>query len=198
MRTDYYEKIAAAGACFGLSEKKLMERAVNWKKKEDGIITFEMERHHPLGGTVYRVGCPMGAFVCCTYRYLFNINNNELIEHQVSEPRWDENEWDWHTLAEDHLIDFSFSFMELHEEGVIFSEDCLGISQKVFNLVEAIRCFRAKAESWDLRYCFEQFELDEMLVKRLSDRLRRAIIHLAEDKIKREWVASVIEHADNK
>ncbi|WP_415902122.1 hypothetical protein ACMXYR_14420 [Neptuniibacter sp. QD29_5] len=173
---------------FGLSVDKVLKRAEKIQVDDNGIVSFEMERHSGVGGSRSEQGFAMSAMVTQRYLYQFDVRNSELSEKPVGEPKWDDNDWDWQGLAEENLSDScDLGFEEIAPGCFEFRDYCYGYTTQVKSLDEAVEQYKkGVVAEWDLSLQFEGIEglrsdTKAFLVKRLKNEcLKHAHIPVSE------------------
>ncbi|WP_415899308.1 hypothetical protein [Neptuniibacter sp. QD48_11] len=182
----YLEKNTRA---FGLSVDKVLKRAEKIQVDDNGIVSFEMERHSGVGGSRSEQGFKMSAMITRRYLYSFNPSNDELTEESIGEPSWDDTSWDWDDLAADNMeYAVEFSFEETAPSSFEFRDSASGFTAQVSSPEEAITAFSNVLNGWDFSSSFEELEgIDTETKGLLCDRLKQACLEYATKPITEAW-----------
>lgn len=184
---EYLDNTSAYVTC-GLTRKKVERRGEKFSIDDQGIITFEMDRHHPVGGTQYSPGARMSAMITQRYRYFFNPQDKGISDESIGEPRWDEKNWDWLGLAENNLSEVSFTFTEIENDKFEFSESCVCFQLIVSSPEEAITAFRNEIKGWDFSLSFEDIDNIRSDTKAfLCRRLQTETVRACDAPIREAW-----------
>ena len=185
---EYLDNTNSDAAC-SLTRQKVERRGETFSIHDQGIITFEMDRHHPVGGTQYSPGTKMSAMITQRYRYSFNPHDKGISEESIGEPTWDDKDWDWLGLAEDNLSEVSFSFTEVEGNKFEFSEPCVCFQQIVSSPEEAIAAFQNEVKDWDFSASFEDIDNIRPDTKAfLCRRLLNETVRACDAKIREAWI----------
>lgn len=174
---------------FGLSVDKVLKRAEKIQVDDNGIVSFEMERHSGVGGSRSEQGFKMSAMITRRYLYSFTPSNDELTEESIGEPSWDDTSWDWDDLAADNMeYAVGFSFEETAPGSFDFRDSGSGLTAKVSSPEEAITAYSDELNDWDFSLSFEELEgVDTETKGLLCDRLEQACLEYAAKRIKDAW-----------
>lgn len=142
----------------GLTAGKMLGRAYDIKETDD-CITFKMERHRGVLGSMYTPGSGMSAYKTRIEEYKYCTTSRELESWVIEELPFDPSCIDYGGLAEDHFSLFSFSIEEDDDGNLKLTESCCNDEWPIESLEDAI----AKASEVIDRVDYEMLDpVDEL------------------------------------
>lgn len=192
---------SAVGDFFGLTSKKILERAslVEWST-DTGQIVFEMERHESLFGAENRLGTGMHSFATIVRRYRFDPSGAGSI-HEVNFNARPDFKIDALAIAEEDVFHLSFSFEALAPERYLCKESSSGSSWEISGRPDSKSLAFHLAENMNGDYyihCLNESMEEPMPVEstnKIVNDIREKFCEVAADKIDEAWEEFLLEES---
>lgn len=170
----------------GLTAGKMLGRAYDIEETED-CITFKMERHRGILGSMYTPGARMPAFRTRIEEYKYCKTTNELDSFEIEELPFDISSIDYEGLASDYFSVFLFFIEEQEDGSLLLKESSCNDEWPIESLEDALAKIPELIDNVDFELLdpVNELGLDEegqaMILAKFKDGARTSLARMMED-----------------